>query len=184
MTTSSSSPSLLNDGAKNFSHSTHGKAHSCDLGVAENTHPCLLKVILFQPFTLNPSQIQWTPRQLHCSAISVLLAFPKGERWADSTIMFFLMFITLILYELALEPNLILTSLFVWEELLIPSNFSTSSSGSKPDSKWVYPKGSSSNGRHDAVCCPGLPLSSLCSSWPRELHSCCSGSRWGFDFIL
>lgn len=25
MTTSSSSPSLLNDGAKNFSHSTHGK---------------------------------------------------------------------------------------------------------------------------------------------------------------
>lgn len=79
MTTSSSSPSLLNDGAKNFSHSTHGKL-LC--GALFNTHPLSVHCVIAQAFTYFAlPQIPWTPQHPHCSVILVLLAFPKGERW-------------------------------------------------------------------------------------------------------
>ena len=85
MTTSSSSPSLLNDGAKNFSHNTHGKPPTVLCEAAVSTHPLNIVSTAAQVLTLHGlSQIQWILRHPHSSVILVLSAFLKGERWAHT----------------------------------------------------------------------------------------------------
>lgn len=158
MTTSSSSPSLLNDGAKNYSHSTHGKILQGNTFQHFRLWCCLIiGFCLIDPVNSPTS-----------SLFSDFGALSLSQRRKVSLYFHTRRSNTNKQKKLRVEAMLACHSA---RYLIVPQ-------GSKPGSKWIHPKGSSTDGHDGSVCCSGLSLSALPTSRPEQLKCCCTGTRW------